>query len=121
MIEFIFLNRELLVRGGVLLIGIGLPLLAIPSDRFKSEILEVVTFTIGLITSSVGAILLGYLISVSLYSKEYTVMKILKQKPNLKKEYLMKYDLQFLHNVLDELDVKKEEKKQKEIQEIINQ
>ena len=60
--------------------------------------------------------MLGYL--VSLYSKEYTVMKILKQKPNLKKEYLMKYDIKFLDSILTEL---REEKEQKEIQEMINQ
>ena len=56
--------------------------------------------------------------NVSLYSKEYTVMKILKQKPNLKKEYLMKYDIKFLDSILTEL---REEKEQKEIQEMINQ
>lgn len=113
MIEFIFLNRELLVKVGIVLVGIGLLLLLIPTDKFKSEI-----FTIGLIGSWVGAILLGYLVSVSLYSKEYTVMKILKQKPNLKKEYLMKYDIKFLDSILMEL---REEKEQKEIQKMINQ
>lgn len=116
MIEFIFLNRDLFIIGGCLFIILGLVLILTTEKMSQIKI-----FIIGLIAFWIGIILLGNLIAVSLYSKEYTVMRILKQKPNLKKEYLMKYDLQFLHNVLDELDVKREEKKQKEIQEIINQ
>lgn len=116
MIEFIFLNRDIFKMGGLLFIVIGLFLMLV-TDVVKLKSLQIMSSIICLI----GGTLLGSLIIVSLYSKEYTVMKILKQKPNLKKEYLMKYDIKFLDSILMELDVKRKEKNQKEIQEIINQ
>lgn len=121
LIEFIFLNRAEIVIVGIAIILIGL-LLRETSVGFKLENLQIITFIIGSISGLIGVGLVISIIMVSVaYSKEFTIMKILEQKPNLKKEYLRKFDESFLEGILDELAVKKEEKKQKEIQEIINQ
>lgn len=116
MIEFIFLNRDILKIGGLSFIVIGLFLMLV-TDVVKLKSLQITSSIIVLI----GGTLVGSLIVVSLYSKEYIVMKILKQKPNLKKEYLMKYDIEFLDGILIELDAKRKKKKEEEIQKIINQ
>ncbi|MHA4990759.1 hypothetical protein [Cetobacterium somerae] len=120
MIEFIFLNGVEITFGGVAIILIGLLLRGV-AGSFKLENLQIITFIIGSILSMIGAFLLLSLIMVSaVCSKEFTIMKILAQKPNLKKEELMKFDVSFLESILDELDIKREEEKQKKIQKIIS-
>lgn len=121
MIEFIFYNRVEITLGGIAIILIGLLLREI-AGSFKLENLQIITFIIGSILSMIGAFLLLslFLMVNTVYSKEFTIMKILEQKPNLKKEELMKFDERFLESILDELDRKREEEKQKKIQGIIS-
>ncbi|MGL5022732.1 MAG: hypothetical protein ACRC5S_05460 [Cetobacterium sp.] len=119
MVEFIFLNRDSFIIVGCLFIILGSALIVI-----TEEISQLKTFIIGFIAFCSGIILLGSLIAVGLFSKEYTALKITELKPNLKKEELMKYDIRFLESVLNELREQKlkeiQEKKEKKIQEIIN-
>lgn len=113
MIEFIFLNGVEIIFGGIVIILIGLLLREI-AGSFKLENLQIITFIIGSILSMIGAFLLLSLIMVHVVcSKEFTIMKICAQKPNLKKEDLMKFDERFLESILDELYIKREEEKQK--------
>ncbi|MGL5413168.1 MAG: hypothetical protein ACRC1R_00750 [Cetobacterium sp.] len=119
MVEFIFLNRDSFIIVGCLFIILGLALIVI-----TEKISQIKTFIIGFIAFCSGIILLGSLITVGLFSKEYTALEITELKPNLKKEELMKFDISFLESVLNELREKKlkeiQEKKEKKIQEIIN-
>lgn len=116
-IEFIFYNTLEIVIVGIIIILIGLVLRNI-SGSFKLK-------KIGSILGMVGSFLLLNLIMLNVVcSKEFTIMKILEQKPNLKKEELMKFDEMFLEDVLNELREKKlkkiQEKKEIEIQKIVN-
>ena len=115
MVEFIFLNRDSFIIVGCLFIILGFVLILITKNM---------SFIIGFIAFCSGIILLGSLIAVGLFSKEYTALEITELKPNLKKEELMKFDISFLESVLSELREKKlkeiQEKKEMEIQEIIN-
>ncbi|MGL5209376.1 hypothetical protein [Cetobacterium sp.] len=113
-IEFIFYNTVEIVIVGIIIILIGLLLRQI-EDSFKLGSL------LGIIG---GFCLLSLIMFYVVCSKEFTIMKILEQKPNLKKEELIKFDEMFLEDVLNELREKKlkeiQEKKEKEIQKIIN-
>lgn len=116
-IEFIFYNTVEIVIVGIIIILIGLFLRNI-ADSFKLK-------KIGSILGMIGSFwLLNLIMFYVVCSKEFTIMKILEQKPNLKKEELMKFDNMFLQDVLNELREKKlkeiQEKKEMEIQEIIN-
>lgn len=121
MIEFILYYTAEIAIVGIVIILIGL-LLRKTADSFKLKNLQIITFVIGSISSMIGEFLLLSLIMVHVvYSKEFTIMKIRAQKPNLKKEYLMKYDIEFLDGILIELDAKRKKKKEEEIQKIISQ
>lgn len=120
MIEFILYSTAEIAIVGIVIILMGLFLRDI-ADSFKLKSLQVITCIIGSISGMIGAFLLLSLIMVHVvFSKEFTIMKIRAQKPNLKKEELMKFDERFLESILDELDIKREEEKQKKIQGIIN-
>lgn len=113
-IEFIFYNTVEIVIVGIIIILIGLLLRQIENS-----------FKLGSLLGMIGSFwLLSLIMFYVVCSKEFTIMKILEQKPNLKKEELMKFDEMFLEDVLNELREKKlkeiQEKKEMEIQEIIN-
>lgn len=116
MIKFMALNDIVLVISGMIFVIVGVLISIIkPSLKKKSG---------GCIMIIVGLILLSTMFIMRFFSKEFMIIKIIEQKPNLKKEYLMKYDRQFLRNISVELMEKElkeiQEKKEKEIQEIIN-
>ncbi|MGL4866301.1 MAG: hypothetical protein ACRC4T_24680 [Cetobacterium sp.] len=106
-IEFIFYNTVGIVIVGIIIILIGLFLRNI-ADSFKLK-------KIGSILGMIGSFwLLILIVFYVVYSKELTIMKILEQKPNLKKEELMKFDNMFLQDVLNELREKKTKRNTRE-------